>query len=173
MEIFPNQQAPQPNLGVAGETAERTSEFFDFWGLVSRRKWIVFLGILVGLGLGYLYHTRADIVYRCKAKVMIQPKSSTKVIDDRNRGGPPVSEEYVESHDLIMKSKTFIGQTLAGIPESDDWGMFRNMSMPERIKTVLNGLSVLQDSRDSNFFEIETELWIQGRVPPDGHRLGH
>ena len=39
-------------MDMPGEEAEA----FDFFGVLNRRKWLVFLGLVTGMGLGGLYH---------------------------------------------------------------------------------------------------------------------
>ena len=155
MDTLPNQNANQPVLGVTGEVAPQSPEF-DFWALLNRRKGLVFLGLLVGLGLGYLYHTRAEVIFESSAKILIQPKSSVSVIDDRNGNMVPLAEEYTESHDMIIASEQFVRKTLVETPESAKWKIFRGMNLGERVEFVTdeNNLTVVPDSRDPNFFYI-------------------
>ena len=69
-----SQQQPSPFLiGNLGE--ERPEESFDFWGIFNRRKWLVFLGLVVGMGLGGLYHAKTPVVYESRATIKIEPKN--------------------------------------------------------------------------------------------------
>ena len=53
---------------------------FDFWGVLRRRKWLVFLGLLAGLIVGGIYDSQAQKIYESKATVTIQPRD--KVVFD-------------------------------------------------------------------------------------------
>ena len=44
----------------------------DVWGILARRKWLVILGMILGLGLGYIYLLQADPVYESIAQVLIE-----------------------------------------------------------------------------------------------------
>ena len=54
--------------------AEDEQAGFDFWGILGRRKWIVFLGMISGIGLGTFVHYQSAPIYRSEAMVRIEPK---------------------------------------------------------------------------------------------------
>ena len=66
MENLPSAQVGQSQLSQPtpfvlanlGDQNENTN--FDFWGVVNRRKWLLFLGLLTGVILGALYNAQAN-----------------------------------------------------------------------------------------------------------------
>ena len=46
----------------------------DIWGIIARRKWLLILGMILGLGLGYIYLLQADPVYQSTARILVETK---------------------------------------------------------------------------------------------------
>ena len=42
---------------------------FDFWGVLNRRKWLIFLGLVTGVALGYLYDIQTEKIYQSEAVI--------------------------------------------------------------------------------------------------------
>jgi succinoglycan biosynthesis transport protein ExoP len=51
----------------------------DVWGILARRKWLVILGLILGLGLGYIYLLQADPVYESLAQVLIEERKPPSI----------------------------------------------------------------------------------------------
>ncbi len=81
----------------------------DVWGILARRKWLVILGLIVGLGLGYIYLLQASPVYESVAQVLIeQKKPPTIPISGFDTQFASVSEEA--KHAVIIKTPRILAQ---------------------------------------------------------------
>ena len=75
-------------------------EGLDLLGILLRRKWLIALGAVVGLGLGILYYSRQPTVYQSAAQMLIQEKNSSPLpiegFEDQlfSGGGRYVSVDY-------------------------------------------------------------------------------
>ena len=54
----------------------------DVWAVVLRRKWFLVLGLLLGLGLGYLALLQSDPVYESVAQVMVEKRTPPTLTDN-------------------------------------------------------------------------------------------
>ena len=142
-------QGQGPFIGLPGEVASNESTF-DFWGLLNRRKWIVFIGLVTGLGLGYLYHTQAMPVYQSAAKILVEPKNPIALVDAK-RAAYPGLESYTQAHDKIMMSSSFATNLLK---ENDLANLvtFRGKNADECRDEIIDGLEVLPDRQEPNIF---------------------
>ena len=142
-------QAPFP--GLPGEVASNESTF-DFWGLLNRRKWIVLIGLLSGLGLGYLYHTQAAPIYESEARIMVEPLNPIGLLDGQSNAYPGL-ESYTQAHDKIMMSSSFAGDVLKDDESLGALPTFEGLSPTEQVKTILEGLQVAPDREEPNIFK--------------------
>ena len=46
----------------------------DIWGIVSRRKWLLIFGMILGSILGYIYLLNADPVYESTGRILVETK---------------------------------------------------------------------------------------------------
>ncbi len=103
MEQFPHQPGQQPPFILAhpGESGEEGG--FDFWGVLSRRKWLVFLGLICGMALGALYNAQCADVYRSQARVRIEPKDPMMIFQNIHQPGilPGASDMSIRHDQLI------------------------------------------------------------------------
>ena len=77
-----NQPLGHPGSGptqfVFNSTSEEEQGGFDFWGILGRRKWIVFLGLIAGMGLGTLVHYQSAPIYEsCVLYTSPSPRDAT------------------------------------------------------------------------------------------------
>ncbi len=139
------QNSPLRSHSEYGEDAR-----FDFWGVLNRRKWIVFLGLVIGVLLGFLYHYQTLAIYRSEARISIQPKDPTSIRLSSLSVNPlhPDSAELLPTrHDKhiaqpLLIEKCFNENKLYELKS------FISMSPKETIETVLEDLEVLPDSED-------------------------
>ena len=72
---LPNQDLSNPhnqrNLPSEMDVSQ-LQQGVDFWGIISRRKWLIILCLVVGVGLGYIYMLQASPVYESGAQVLIE-----------------------------------------------------------------------------------------------------
>ena len=92
METIPHQTAPNsPPPFIFAPPQDKDESNFDFWGILSRRKWLVFLGIITGMALGALYHAQADTIYKSEAAVKICLLYTSPSPRDRKKSRMPSS----------------------------------------------------------------------------------
>ena len=74
-------QMGMPPVIIAQDNEEAA---FDFWGVLNRRKWLVFLGLITGLALGALVYAKSQTIYESVAAVNIEPKNRAVIRGPRN-----------------------------------------------------------------------------------------
>jgi succinoglycan biosynthesis transport protein ExoP len=100
-----NSWGPEPNAGH-----ENSSESgFDLAGMLLRRLWLIVLGGLVGLGLGYLYFTKQISVYMSSARLL--------VVRERSSGEMPIRgiEHRVEADTtapILIRSPLIVSEAV-------------------------------------------------------------
>ncbi|MDG1873848.1 MAG: hypothetical protein P8J27_08045, partial [Mariniblastus sp.] len=101
----PNQPTPTPLVfSMQGENQEESS--FDFWGILNRRKWLVFLGLVTGMALGALYHAQCETIYASSARVKIEPKDPLYIAMSNSPGsymGQTASDLGVRHDQFIVQ----------------------------------------------------------------------
>ena len=151
----PNQMgAPMGMPQVIMAQAEQDEAAFDFWGVLNRRKWLVFLGLVTGLALGALVYAKSQTIYESVAHVQIEPKN--KPIIRSGRGMDPFVPEVNEvAHDKLMVKALMVEGML-----NKDGGKLRNLkSFDEFPKDditdeVIENLTVTPDREANYIYEI-------------------
>ena len=138
--------------GLPGEVASNQPAF-DVWGLLNRRKWIVFLGLLTGLGLGYLYHTQAAPLYESNAMVLIEPKNPISLVDAKNSVYPGM-ETYTHGHNKIISSASFVEKTFEKNETLTKCQSFAGIPLNENVETVVKALEAEQDREEPNIYHL-------------------
>src|SRR4051812_6723062 len=74
------------------------------WEMAWRHKWLLCLGLAVGLGLGGLYYARAERVYQASTKLLVVKKRQDALplagMDPRLGQ----AEDYIATHLVIIRS---------------------------------------------------------------------
>ena len=149
---------------------------FDFWGLLNRRKWLIFLGILTGCGIGLVYHFNTPPTYESKASILIEPKNPYMSPLSRTDMGPiPGAATFMTTrHDKIIASKDFVGTVLRkrfGDNESStrllDRPSFANLTEEEAINSVLSDLEIEPDRDEPNVFNLR----LKAKDPNDSREI--
>ena len=87
-------------------------EGLDLLGILLRRKWLIALGAVVGLGLGILYYSRQPTVYQSAAQMLIQEKNSSPLpiegFEDQLFSGGGRST----NHPTVISSPLIVGQAV-------------------------------------------------------------
>jgi capsular exopolysaccharide synthesis family protein len=147
----------QRNSGlISGPTADPTQPAvtrFDLWGLISRRKWIVFLALLTGLGLGYLYHTQATPIYESTAQISIEPKNPLMLHMVRSEMLAQELGGVMTSHDENIDSASFI-QSCFQKRDLFSRSSYRGMTELDIVNRVAEDLEIFTDPEDPNIFEL-------------------
>ena len=154
MENLPNNQvaAPQP-LVFAGFGGDEEQQNFDFWGVISRRKWLIFLGLLTGVILGALYNAQADVIYESRANIRIEPKDPVALRLARSELMLPDSEKFNIRHDRSIAQYTSIERCLDknNLFVLDS---FVDLSKEEVVELVLEDLAIVPDREDPLIYQL-------------------
>ena len=73
----PNQMGPPMGMPPVMLSQEEESAF-DFWGVLNRRKWLVFLGLVSGIAIGALVYAKSETIYESVAAVHISNRKSSQ-----------------------------------------------------------------------------------------------
>ena len=114
MSNHPSQLTPalQKNVGNWMPAAEEENSKFDFWGLVNRQKWLIFLGMLAGIGGGLIYYYNTSPTYESVAEISIEVRNNTTPLVTNGESPLPLASEIAIRHDKYIDSVDFIYATL-------------------------------------------------------------
>ena len=123
---FSNGNAPAtqaaPPFVFAPPPAEAAG--FDFWGVLQRRKWLVFLGLITGMGIGALVWSKSDTIYESEAAISIEPKEKPGLDLSRTARMTPETSDLVRHEKLIGQEnivKVMLGNNnMRTLPSFDD-----------------------------------------------------
>lgn len=147
------QNGPQPApflLAAPGEQNEEAG--FDFWGVLNRRKWLVFLGLVTGMGLGALYDAQCETVYRSVAKVKIEPKDPV-VMPMSNQRILPTAAELTIRHDQLIGQYNIVDNCLTKY-DLKNLTSFENLSEDKIVPTVMSNLEVSQNKEEQVLYDL-------------------
>ena len=126
---------------------------FDFWGVLRRRKWLVFLGLLAGLIVGGIYDSQAQKIYESKATVTIQPRD--KVVFDID-GRDPYSDNksFLIRHDQLIGEDNILEKCLNkhGLRDLET---LRDLALTDQVKEIQENLIVIQNREEPTKYELE------------------
>lgn len=151
-----NQLSSQPAPPMMGMPDFPTESKFDFWGILNRRKWIVFLGLLSGLLLGTLYQYKTPSRYQSVAKFSIQPKDQAFLRYSQygvNQALPSAAEILPTRHDKYLVQPELIKhacETYQLYTKSS----FASMSRDDTVKTIIKNLEALPEKEDPFLFTV-------------------
>ncbi|MDG2186163.1 MAG: polysaccharide biosynthesis tyrosine autokinase [Mariniblastus sp.] len=126
---------------------------FDFWGVLNRRKWLIFLGLFTGVSLGYLYDVQTEKIYQSKAVIRIEPKNPMALPISRSDLMLPETDNFARRHDRIINQEItvhnclennnlFVLDSLADLPED------------EAVAEVLENLEIEPEREDPYNFQL-------------------
>lgn len=151
--ILPKESSPNSVDPLANEDQNQTK--FDLVGILRRRKWLIVLGLLAGIGLGVLYYMQAPVIYGSSAQVFIQKEVPTITpMAGPNAGVFP--EFDFESHEKVIASEFLVQRMIDKAPADGFKNLptFKGMSENGIKGTILEGLSVTPDRTDPNVYNI-------------------
>ena len=127
---------------------------FDFWGVLRRRKWLVFLGLLAGLVIGGIYNSQAQKIYESKATVTIQPRE--KIIWKLGQGGDPYDDlaKFDLRHDQLISENNILFKCLTEHGLSD-LETLRDLPQEQQFKEIRENLVVIQNREERIKYELE------------------
>ena len=117
---------------------------FDFWGVLRRRKWLVFLGLLAGLVVGGIYDSQAEKIYESKATVTIQPRERITYNIDGKDDPYGDSRSYDYRHDQLIGEDNILTKCLIKY-NLKDLETLRDFPPTDQIKEIQENLTILRD----------------------------
>ncbi|MFO0262973.1 MAG: hypothetical protein ACK53V_15210, partial [Planctomycetota bacterium] len=157
METLPNQMPGQFNLPGGFEASPESK--FDFWGVLNRRKWIVFLGMLTGIGIGVLYYYYTPVIYQSEASIRIEPKSPNYIRLSRLSSeavAPDIEQILPTRHDKIINQPLII-QKCFKTNDLYRLSSFEEMSQEDVIKMVVKALEISPDKEEDFNYKLSFE----------------
>jgi len=137
---------------------------FDFWGVLNRRKWLVFLGLVCGMGLGTLFYAKSAVVYESTAFVKIEPKDRFVPINNGN----PMFPEYDEGvrHDRFMSQENIINKMFDDRPRLEGLRSFDEYpSRDDKIGYIQENLQIGQDKEEPTLYQVTYQNSLAGDSP--------
>jgi capsular exopolysaccharide synthesis family protein len=111
------------------------------------RKGFVLLGALLGLGIGFLYHTQRAPVYQTSCQLLVIKRQSTPLpvaADDPRRG---LVEDYMAMHIFVLRSPLLLERAVKK-RDLASLKSFENAGDP--VGALQAGLTVSRDSKETN-----------------------
>lgn len=148
----PMQQAPfQQPLLLSNPEAEETSNF-DFWGVLNRRKWLVFLGLITGMAIGAVIHAKSETIFESSAKVRIEPKKRFIVPMSNTGEILPNYEDSNIRHDRLINQENIILGMLKQNEGLNNLRSLKDLSDEEKFEYISENLNVSQDREETSLF---------------------
>lgn len=146
-------QTPQaPAFLLAGPQDQQNQ--FDFWGILSRRKWLVFLGLLTGLALGGLFNANTEPIFVSEAKVQIEPRKKIPVQITGTTPVVPLSEDFEMRHDRLIGEYNIVDKCFKenklGSLES-----FAHLKDDEIVPAIMENIYAKPDREERTLYEIK------------------
>ncbi|MCA9198275.1 MAG: polysaccharide biosynthesis tyrosine autokinase [Planctomycetales bacterium] len=124
----------------------------DVWGIVARRKWLLILGLILGLGLGYIYLLQADPVYESTARVLIETKKPP-VMGNFGEFGMDYASGGESKHPIIITSPKIVAQAFDN-HGLKDLSIFKE-DQTEVVSKMIRNLEVVSVEDGSDVFDIK------------------
>ncbi len=145
---FTTEPKPGAQLLLASLNRVQDEKPFDFWGITSRRKWLVFLGLATGLGLGGLYNAWAEVIYESLSNVRIEPQTPIVLqVGKQGKSMVPDSDQFDFRHDRTIAQYSTIERCLN---QNNLFALdsLKYLSKDDAVKEVLENLTILPDKDD-------------------------
>jgi succinoglycan biosynthesis transport protein ExoP len=116
----------------------------DFLAILLRRKWILFLITLVGVGLGYLNYSHTPPVYEARAQIVIIRKDAmrptTKILDT-DGGEDVVTRDHLSTQTVIIRSPMIV---LSAVRDNHlgDLPSFANLDANSIAGKIIGGMAI-------------------------------
>ena len=149
METLPTQQGQGPAFVLANSEDEAS---FDFWGVLNRRKWLVFLGVISGMALGGLYHAQCPEVFESRAKVNIQPKNSPGFKMTSTDVMRPNMEKNTTRHDRLIGQYNIVHKCLLDLM---DLKSFDDIPAGKVVSHVIDNIEITPDKEQPTLYELK------------------
>src|SRR5687767_14856575 len=94
--------APEAEQGVGLELPN----YLDLLRIVRHRKWLLILGAVSGIALGYLYYAQCVPLYQSEAQVLVVRKRPETLTGSTL--SPSHFEDYVSTHRILIASPLIV-----------------------------------------------------------------
>lgn len=156
MNTLPHQHGQPAPYMLAGPNAGDESSF-DFWGVLNRRKWLVFLGLVAGMALGGLYDAQCETTYRSVAQIRIEPKDPLIMrMSSHGNNMLPNAADLVIRHDQLIGQYNIVSRCLTE-NQLTSLRSFENLSDEKIINEVVANLEVTQNRDEAILYELAYE----------------
>jgi capsular exopolysaccharide synthesis family protein len=149
VETLPSQHGQGPAFVLANSDEESS---FDFWGVLNRRKWLVFLGLVTGMALGGLYHAQCPEVFESRAKVNIVPKNSPGFKMTSTDVMRPNMEKNTTRHDRLIGQHNIVHKCLLDLM---DLKSFDDIPTGEVVSHVIENIEITPDKEQPTLYELK------------------
>ena len=137
----------------------RNAGLLQILGLVWQFKWILALGLMVGLALGYLYFLRKTPVYRSTAQVLVVKKEVQLPVAGME--GQLGYEDTLSTHVLLLRSPLIVRQAV----EKHHLASLSSLKGEEDpVGAIIEGLSASPTDKKSPGGQV-IDLAYEGRDP--------
>lgn len=155
MEMQSTQPGQNPTQFVFAPP-EQDEPSFDYWGVLGRRKWLIFLGLIVGLAAGGFYNSQTPVIYKSRARVRIEPKDPVvfKGLSGRDASYDN-STDFEIRHDQLIGEFNIIEACLLAKGLDKVQSLADIGTMDEKVSKVKGGLTITQNREEQILYEIE------------------
>lgn len=133
----------------------------DFVTLWRTRRWLLIAGLVIGLGLGYLYYSRSPAVYESSCLVMVERREANLPVDpNAMRGEGNSVDSLVSTHMILLRSPRVMepaAEKLAKLPA------LAGRTREQIIGRIATGLSVARSRPMGEATSITNVLQISCR----------
>ena len=147
----PQAPASQPFVVKLGD--ESSVESFDFWGVLNRRKWLVFLGLAVGLGMGVLWHAQSEEIYSSEAHIKIEPKAPVYMRYTPSPVMDPGADAMNYRHDRFIGRINVIEECIQNF-KLNTLSSFDDLEQGDISKEIAANLEVVPDRQQPFIYEL-------------------
>jgi succinoglycan biosynthesis transport protein ExoP len=151
VDSLPNNSGVQPPAFIIANPEDDNS--FDFWGVLSRRKWLVFLGLVTGMALGGLYHAQCETIYESQARVKIEPRNPAAFRMTNTELMNPNMEMFTSRHDRLMGQYNIVQRCLT-VKDLMGLDSFNDIPEEQVVELVMDNLEITPDKEEPILYEL-------------------
>lgn len=154
MEMQPPNPAQPPAQFVFAPPSQETEATFDFWGVLSRRKWLVFLGVITGLAVGGFYNSQTPTLYKSSSNIRIEPKNPQRFKTNPQDIYSQQNSQFDLRHDQLIGETNVVSRCLFD-NQLDKLPSLRELAEGDKVQHVKDSLTVTQNREEPTKYEIK------------------
>ena len=143
---------PMPGMPPVVFQSEDEDASFDLLGVLNRRKWLVFLGLITGLTIGVLIYSKSETIFESSAVISIEPKQKPIVNSNQSQSFAPTVQEDV-AHEKLIGQRLMVRNCITS-EELHNLKTFDGIAEDEIVDEILNNLSVTSDREAPYIYSI-------------------